>query len=93
MNKSLGAWYNPGLGTCITLMIPIGIAYIHVQTKAGKLGLREWVYSIISVVAFTYITLVKWTFTWAPDINPHHPFTHSEMMRPGSLASLRAAYA
>ncbi|KAI1612477.1 hypothetical protein EDD36DRAFT_238196 [Exophiala viscosa] len=92
INRSMGTLYNPGLGTTILLMYPNGIQYIMVQQRAGLLGLREWVYAVISLVLFTYITLVKWTFTWAPDLNSPHPFSHAEMTRWGSPSFLVKDY-
>ncbi|MBX7108088.1 MAG: HXXEE domain-containing protein [Chitinophagales bacterium] len=79
--KKLGQFYNPGLGAVILLHFPIGGLIIY-QIISNHLSTSvDWIVGVVYMFAFTFITLMKMTYTWLSDKNSPYIFPAEEMRR------------
>jgi Protein of unknown function with HXXEE motif len=80
-NIKLKTFYNPGLGAVVFLHIPIGIYYIHEIYVLKLVSYLDWIFGVVYLVAFAFITLIKMTYTWLADKNSKYVFPPDEMKR------------
>lgn len=93
-NRKLRSIYNPGLAAVTLGHVPIGIYYIYyiyyIQTH-GLATIWNWVIAVVYMLVFTWVALVKMTYTWLADRESPYVFDEVEMRRfnvPEKLARL-----
>jgi hypothetical protein len=80
-NVKLKSIYNPGLAAVVFGHIPIGVFYIYFAHAQGLMSIWTWVAGIAFMVAVTYLTLPKMTYTWLADRDSPYAFAPVEMER------------
>ncbi len=79
--KKLGQFYNPGLGAVVLLHFPIGGLIIYYLISNHLATPFDWIGGVIYMFAFTFLTLMKMTYTWLADKNSPYVFPEEEMRR------------
>jgi len=90
-NRKLRSIYNPGLAAVTLGHVPIGIYYIYYIQTHGLATVWDWAIAVVYMLVFTWVALVKMTYTWLADRESPYVFDEVEMRRfnvPEKLARL-----
>lgn len=79
--KKLGQFYNPGLGAVILLHFPIGTYYLYYIHVNHLVTTWDWIFAVTYLAAFTYVTVIKMTYSWLADKDSPYKFPDEEMKR------------
>ncbi|MGI6212113.1 MAG: HXXEE domain-containing protein [Anaerovoracaceae bacterium] len=79
MNRAMGTWYNPGLGTAVFLLVPVSIYYFYFIVSRGLVSGADWAIGapafVIAVGITTILPVQLLKDEDSPYVVPEHQIT------------------